>query len=67
MDTGDRSTENPDETEEDFGGALEQGVQEEPKNPDDPENVSSHLDRPRPKKGDYPAVGPNGPDDLNIE
>ena len=52
MDTGNRSTENSDETEEDFRDALEQGVQ---------------LDRPRPKKGDYPAVGPSGPGDLNIE
>ena len=54
-------------TSEDLGGTLEQRDQEESENSEGPESVSLPLDRPKSKKGDYPALGPNGPGDLNVE
>ena len=53
MGIGDKSMEDQDKTEQDLGGTLEyHRDQEEPKNPNDPENVGSQLDHPIPKKGD---------------
>ena len=49
------------EEEEDLGVTLEQGEQKEP------ENVDLQYDFPKPQKGEYPAVGPNGPGDLKVE
>ena len=40
------------------------GKEEDPKGQG---QLKSPWDRPKPKKGTYPSVGPNGPGDLNVE
>ena len=57
--TGGTFTEDPIETEEEEDlGQISQG---------EPGGVGSQPDFTKSKKVDYPAVGPNGPGDLNIE
>ena len=41
--------------------------QEESENLEDQGDLKSPWDRPKPEKGTYPVLGPNGPGNLNVE
>ena len=47
---------------------MEREEREDPKGPPKAQGQLKTLwDRPKPKKGTYPKVGPKGPGDLNLE
>ena len=49
------------------GADVDPESQEEPENPKDQSGLKSPWAWPKPKKGTYPALGSNGPGDLNVE
>ena len=53
------------------GGSVRSKEQEEKEDPRGPTRSQGQLksawDRPKPKKGTYPKIGPKGPGDLNLE
>ena len=49
------------------GESRREGDIEEEEDPKDQGQLKSPWDRPKPKKGAYPSVGPMGPGDLNVE
>ena len=54
-----------------MGGSKRSRASEEEEDPKGPPESQGQLkspwDRPKPKKGTYPKVGPKGPGDLNLE
>ena len=49
------------------GGSKRTKNPEEEEDPEGQGQLKSHWDRPKPKKGTYPSVGPRGPGDVNVE
>ena len=52
---------------ENRGGSKRTEDPDEIEDPEDQDEPRSFWDRPKPKKGTYPSVGPHGPGDLDVE